>query len=75
MYDAKVAQKKYEELLIEARVGVAMAIWAIDKIVADGIEKGQHLYHILQTNNIIQSQSTVYRWLSEGKLSASPHMH
>jgi IS30 family transposase len=75
MYDAKIAQKKYEELLVEAREGVALAkkdFWSIDKIVTDGIEKGQHLYHILQTHQIKQSQSTVYRWLNEGKLSASP---
>jgi len=46
--------------------------WEIDKVVDDGVKKGQHLYHILQTHNIKVSQSTVYRWLKEGKLSASP---
>jgi transposase, IS30 family len=74
MYDSKKAQKDYEALLVESREGIALAkpeFWEIDQIVLDGIEKGQHLYHILETHNIKTSQATVYRWLHKGHLSVS----
>jgi len=39
--------------------------------VSDGVKKGQHLYHILQTNKLSVSKSTVYRHLKQGYLSVS----
>jgi IS30 family transposase len=72
MYVAKVAQTEYEELLVEARTGMPLGkeeFYELDKMVSAGIKRGQHLYHILQTNKLGVSQSTVYRHLKKGYLS------
>ena len=74
MYVAKTAQAEYEELLTEARSGIPLGkeeFYEVDKIISDGVKKGQHLYHILQTNKLNVSKSTVYRHLQKGYLSVS----
>lgn len=45
--------------------------YVVDSIIAQGIKKGQHLYHILNTHNLGVSQATVYRHLHRGYLSVS----
>jgi IS30 family transposase len=74
MYAAKTAQSEYEDLLVEARSGIPLGkeeFYEVDRIVSDGIKRGQHLYHILQTNQLNVSKSTVYRHLKQGYLSVS----
>jgi len=74
-YHAKVAQKEYEELLSEAREGIPLnkeSFYEIDRIISSGINGGQHLYHIMQTNDLGVSKSTVYRHLNRGYLSVGP---
>ena len=73
-YNAKAAQKDYETLLVEAREGIPLnkqEFYEIDAIITAGIRKGQHLYHIMATNDLGVSKSTVYRHLNRGYLSAS----
>lgn len=73
-YIAKLAQQEYEALLVDAREGVALnkeEFYAADKVIADGIQQGQHLYHILQSNHLQMSKSAVYRNLQKGYLSVS----
>lgn len=73
-YNAKAAQKDYEALLVEAREGIPLnkqEFYEIDAVISKGIRKGQHLYHILATNDLGVSKSTVYRHLNRGYLSAS----
>jgi IS30 family transposase len=75
LYHAKVAQKEYESVLVEAREGIPLtkeSFYVMDKIIAAGVNKGQHLYHIMKTNDLGVSKSTVYRHLKLGYLSASP---
>jgi len=75
LYYAKKAQKAYESLLTDAREGVQLnkqAFYDMDKIVSGGINAGQHLYHILQTNDLGVSKTAVYRHLKNGLLSVSP---
>ena len=72
MYVAKVAQSEYEDLLVEARSGIPLGreeFYEVDRVVSNGIKRGQHLYHILQTNCLGVSKSTVYRHLKQGYLS------
>ena len=55
MYYAKHAQKKYEEQLHSAREGIPLAkesFYEMDRILSSGIDKGQHLYHIMQTQDL-----------------------
>jgi len=73
-YLAKFAQKEYEALLVDARAGIPLnkeTFWEADRVIAEGIQKGQHLYHILQTNDLNVSESAVYRYLKKGYLSVS----
>ena len=54
-YLAKQAQKQYEQTLVEAREGTPLnskTFWDMDKIISDGVKKGQHIYHILKTHNL-----------------------
>jgi len=74
LYLAKNAQAEYEALLREAREGIPLnkeEFWEADSIIAEGIKKGQHLYHIMASNNVGFSKSSAYRHLHRGYLSVS----
>ena len=74
-YLAKQAQKHYEQTLVEAREGTPLnsqTLWDMDKVISDGVKKGQHIYHILKTHNLNVSSSTVYRHIRKGYLSIAP---
>lgn len=47
------------------------AFYEMDRVVSDGIKRGQHLYHIMKTNRLGISKSTVYRHLHLGYLSVN----
>lgn len=71
-YYARQAHKDYETLLIEAREGIPLGkeeFYQRDRVISDGIKNGQHLYHILQTNDWVDLKSSVYRHLKKGYLS------
>lgn len=74
-YLAKQVQKQYEQTLVEAREGTPLnsqTFWDMDKIISEGVKKGQHIYHILKTHNLDVSSSTVYRHIRKGYLSIAP---
>ena len=74
IYLARKAQQAYEKLRTESRTGVTLnkeAFWEMDDVLAKGVSKGQHIYHILQNNDLGYSQSSVYRLLKQGYLSCS----
>ena len=74
-YLAKQAQKQYEQTLVEAREGTPLnskTFWEMDKVISDGVKKGQHIYHILKTHNLDVSSSTIYRHIRKGYLSIAP---
>ena len=74
-YLAKQAQKQYEQTLVEAREGTPLnsqTFWDMDKIISEGVKKGQHIYHILKTHNLDVSSSTVYRHIRKVYLSIAP---
>ena len=73
-YHCKPAQQEYETLLSESREGIPLnreSFYEIDRILSTGLKKGQHLYHIMETNNVGISNSTAYRHLHRGYLSAT----
>jgi len=75
IYYAKQAHKEYESLLSEAREGIPLnkeAFYEMDCVISEGVRRGQHLYHIMQSNKLAVSKSTVYRHLKQGYLSVSP---
>jgi len=74
LYLAQNAQSEYETLLSEAREGIPLGkedFYEMDAVLSDGIKKGQHLYHIIKSNNLGISQATAYRHLHRGYLSVS----
>ena len=74
LYIAKNAQAEYETLLRESREGIPLGkeeFWDSDKIIAEGIKKGQRLYHIMESNDVAFSKSSAYRHLKRGYLSVS----
>ena len=73
-YLAKQAQKNYEQTLVEAREGTPLnsqTFWDRDKVISDGVKKGQHIYHILKTHNLDVSSSTIYRHIRRGTLKSA----
>jgi IS30 family transposase len=73
-YIAKDAQREYETLLVEAREGIPLnkeQFYEADRVISAGIQSGQHLYHILKSNDLNVSKSAVYRHLQKGYLSVS----
>jgi len=74
LYVAKNAQKEYEALLVDSREGIPLnkeEFYELDKTISNGINQGQHLYHIMQTHDLGVSKSTVYRHLKRGYLSVA----
>ncbi len=75
MYLAGKAQKEYKTTLSEAREGVPLnkeSFYVQDRIITNGLAKGQHLYQIMtHSNEIVSSKSTVYRHFHKGYYSAS----
>lgn len=72
LYYAKRAYGEYEALLHEAREGIPLNkedFYEMDRVVSEGVKKGQHLYHIMKSNDLGVSKSTVYRHLKRGYLS------
>jgi IS30 family transposase len=72
LYQAKNAHSEYKELLTESRTGIPLnkeQFYENNRIISGGIRNGQHLYHILQTNDLGVSKSTVYRHVKQGYLS------
>lgn len=66
-YIARKAQECYETTLVESREGISLnkeSFYLTEKIISDGIERGQRVYHILKTHNLPISQSTVYRHIN-----------
>ena len=50
LYDGKYAQNEYEKLLKESREGIPLtkeSFYEVDKIISEGVRKGQHIYHIV----------------------------
>lgn len=74
-YHAKKAQQEYEALLSESREGIPLnkeSFYEVDRMLSEGVKRGQHLYHIMQTKELGVSKSTIYRHLKRGYLSVSP---
>jgi IS30 family transposase len=71
-YNAKSAHTEYETLLRESREGIPLnkeEFWEADAIITKYMKQGQHLYHIMESQNIGFSKSTAYRYLNKDYLS------
>ena len=74
VYLGNHAHKAYRNTLSQAREGIALdkqVFYDNDRVISEGIKKGQHLYHILSTCSLPVSKSSVYRYLKKGYLSVA----
>lgn len=74
-YYADKAQKEYREVLSESRSGISFSeedIRRLDEIISPLIKKSQSPHHICITNEdtLMVSESTVYRLIDSGLISA-----
>lgn len=73
-YIAKYANDAYLKTLSSSRQGIALnkqSFYDDDLIITEKLAKGQHLYHIVHTNSLHSSLSSIYRYFNLGYLSAS----
>ena len=71
-YYAKKAQLNYQENLVEPRRAVVLdkeEFYKMDKIISKGVSKGQSFYHIMHSNNLVVSKSSLYRYVNNGYFS------
>lgn len=74
LYEAKAAQKAYEETLSQSRKGFAISyeeLKRLDDIVSPLIRQGQSIHHICQNNAdiIMFDEKTIYNYIDAGLLS------
>ncbi len=68
LYSAKKAQFEYETVLVESRTGIPLnkeSFYETERIISEAVRNGQHIYHIIQSNNLPISTATVYRHIQK----------
>lgn len=75
LYTAKKAQAEYNTVLVESRTGIPLnkeSFYQTERIIAEAVQNGQHIYHIIQSNNLPISTATVYRHIQKRYYSITP---
>lgn len=68
LYTAKKAQAEYDTVLVESRTGIPLnkeSFYETERIISEAVQNGQHIYHIIQSNNLPISTATVYRHIQK----------
>ena len=75
LYTAKKAQAEYDTVLVESRTGIPLnkeSFYETERIISKAVQNGQHIYHIIQSNNLPISTATVYRHIKKRYYSITP---
>lgn len=75
LYTAKKAQEEYEAVLVESRTGIPLnkeSFYETERIISEAVRRGQHIYHIICSNNLPVSSATVYRHIKKRYYSITP---
>ena len=75
LYVAKKAQAEYDTVLVESRTGIPLnkeSFYETERIISEAVQNGQHIYHIIQSNNLPISTATVYRHIQKRYYSITP---
>ena len=75
LYTAKKAQAEYDTVLVESRTGIPLnkeSFYETERIISEAVQKGQHIYHIIQSNKLPISTATVYRHIQKRYYSITP---
>ena len=74
LYSARDAQREYESTLSDSRDGIPLnheEFYETEKVVSNAVLNGQHIYHVLQSQHLPVSKSSVYRYIDKGYYSIS----
>ena len=75
LYVAKKAQAEYDTVLVESRTGIPLnkeSFYETERIISKAVQNGQHIYHIIKSNNLPISTATVYRHIQKRYYSITP---
>lgn len=75
LYTAKKAQAEYDTVLVESRTGIPLnkeSFYETERIISEAVQNGQHIYHIIQSNDLPISTATVYRHIQKRYYSITP---
>ena len=75
LYTFKKAQAEYDTVLVESRTGIPLnkeSFYETERIISEAVQNGQHIYHIIQSNNLPISTATVYRHIQKRYYSITP---
>lgn len=75
LYSAALAQKRYEKLRSESRIGIDIdeeEAMRLDSVVSPLIMKGQSIHHICSNNSdiLMRSEKTIYNYVDAGLFAA-----
>ena len=73
-YEPELSQDLYEKKLKESRVGCILTndeFDELDRIVSNGLKKGQSISHIAHSNELCVSERTVYNYMNKDYFNAS----
>lgn len=73
-YQAKTAQKEYEDVLVESREGIPLTkeeFYRNEQVISSAVQSGQNIYHAIHANNLSVSKTTVYRHIECGYYTIS----
>ena len=73
-YYAKKAHLNYQDNLVESRRAVVLdkeEFYEMDKMISKGISKGKSFYHIMHSNDLVISKSSLYRYVNKVYFSIS----
>ena len=62
-------------MLVESRTGIPLnkeSFYETERIISEAVQNGQHIYHIIQSNNLPISTATVYRHIQKRYYSITP---
>lgn len=74
IYSARASQQEYRTVLVESREGIPLnkeEFYETEKIISSAVKAGQHVYHIIHSNQLPVSKSTVYRHIQRGYYTIS----
>ena len=62
-------------MLVESRTGIPLnkeSFYETERIISEAVRRGQHIYHIIRSNNLPVSSATVYRHIKKRYYSITP---
>lgn len=75
LYSVPKAQAEYDTVFVESRTGIPLnkeSFYETERIISEAVQNGQHVYQIIQSNNLPISTAIVYRHIQKKYYSITP---